>query len=284
MKLDIPFSIGRSAKSASFPRTSISMFGIDVVSASMEDARRILVARVQARIFTKIAFINAHCVNVALDVPDYRRALDDFVVMPDGVGVDLAARLLQRRSFLANLNGTDFLPYLFARTAKPMRVGLLGAAPGVADTAAAALAAAYPQHAFHVISHGFFAKGAETEAVKAKLRHACPDVLLVALGVPNQELFIAEHVSGADCTLAFGVGAFLDFMAGRVPRAPAVARALRLEWLFRLAHEPRRLWRRYLVGNPVFMARVFAEGLRQTRRRPEPWHRGETPPTHVRRR
>ena len=88
------------------------------------------------------------------------------------------------------------------------------------------------------------------------------------MGVPRQELWIARNLTKQHCILPIAVGALLDFLSGSVPRAPGWMRTLRLEWLFRLIIEPRRLWRRYIVGNPLFLARVLYQkffGVREER-------------------
>ena len=76
------------------------------------------------------------------------------------------------------------------------------------------------------------------------------------MGVPRQEQWIAQNLTPDHCIVAMGVGALFDFLSGAVPRAPHWMRRLRLEWIFRLSLEPARMWRRYVVGNPLFLARV----------------------------
>jgi exopolysaccharide biosynthesis WecB/TagA/CpsF family protein len=93
--------------------------------------------------------------------------------------------------------------------------------------------------------------------VAERVRAARPDVLLVALGNPLQECWIDANLAQLDARVAIGVGALFDYLAGRVVRAPRWVRALRGEWLFRLLVEPRRLWRRYVLGNPQFLWRVL---------------------------
>jgi len=93
----------------------------------------------------------------------------------------------------------------------------------------------------------------------ADIRASQADVLLVGLGNPIQELWLMENLAETGCRLGFAVGALLDFMAGRFPRAPEWMRELRVEWIYRLVQEPLRLWRRYLVGNPVFLLRIVAQ-------------------------
>ena len=85
--------------------------------------------------------------------------------------------------------------------------------------------------------------------------------MLVAMGVPRQELWISRHLTAGHCIMPIAVGALLDFMSGSVPRAPQWVRRWRLEWVFRLVIEPSRLWRRYIIGNPVFLARVVGQKL-----------------------
>lgn len=212
----------------------------------------------------RLAFANAHTVNTAYAQPAFREALAGFLVLADGSGVDIAMRLLRGRGFAANLNGTDFIPALLAHCETPLKVTLLGAKPGVADRAAGWLNQSFPRHRFSVLSDGYFKEEALPRLL-GRLAAAPPDLLLVAFGNPAQEMFIARHITPAHATVATGVGALFDFFAGRVRRAPLWMRRLRLEWLFRLMLEPARLWRRYVFGNPLFVARVVRQWLSQRR-------------------
>lgn len=262
MNLEVPFSQRIAAEPAFFSQKPRRIGDVDVISVSADEARRILMARLEAKVFTKVGFLNAHCVNVAFESEAYRRALQDFVVLPDGIGVDIASKLLYGAPFCENLNGTDFVPFLLAQTSRPLRVALLGAEPGVADSACVRLRELCPQHSFDVAWHGYFGEGVETQVVLTKLKALEADIVIVALGVPRQELWISEHLSGEECTLAIGVGALLDFVAGKVSRAPALVRLMRMEWMYRMAIEPRRLWKRYILGNPTFLGRMIAERWR----------------------
>lgn len=204
----------------------------------------------------KLAFCNANLVNVAARDAAVMRHLSGFLVLADGIGVDIGGWLLHGAPFPANLNGSDFIPSLLAAEARPLRVGLIGGRPGVADRAAERLARRFPRHAFSVISHGYF--GASEEAgLLSELKAAPPDLLLVALGNPAQEKWIADKLGPQHCAVAAGVGALFDFFAGEVPRAPEALRRTRLEWVYRLWREPRRLWRRYVLGNPAFLMRLL---------------------------
>lgn len=232
-----------------------TILGISVLAIRWDDAVALLNRLIAERRFTKVSFLNAHNANIACSDPDFAEALDDFLILPDGIGVDLAAQLLYGAPFPDNLNGTDFVPAFLQASTRPLTVGLLGATRVNAEAASVKLAALAVQHNFVVIHDGYFSAAQEPEII-GRIAALRPDMLLVAMGVPRQELWIARHIDERHCTMPVAVGALLDFLSGSVPRAPLWMRRLRLEWLFRLAVEPARLWRRYVVGNPVFLWRV----------------------------
>ncbi|TSE02569.1 WecB/TagA/CpsF family glycosyltransferase [Mesorhizobium intechi] len=247
------------AARAGFGRDSLkTILGISVLAIRWDDAIALLTRLIAERRFTKVSFLNAHNANIAYSDPVFAEALDDFLILPDGIGVDLAAQLLYGAPFPDNLNGTDFVPAFLQASTRPLTVGLLGATRVNAEAASVKLAALAVQHNFVVIHDGYFSAAQEPEII-GRIAALRPDMLLVAMGVPRQELWIARHIDDRHCTMPIAVGALLDFLSGSVPRAPLWMRRLRLEWLFRLAVEPGRLWRRYVVGNPVFLWRVVKQ-------------------------
>ncbi|WP_309083396.1 WecB/TagA/CpsF family glycosyltransferase [Chelativorans sp.] len=244
-----------------------TILGSPVASLEWDECLALMRRLLAERRFTKVTFLNAHNANIAAREPEFAEALNGFLVLPDGIGVDIAAKLLYGESFPANLNGTDFVPALLAAEERPLKVGLIGAKRENAQAAAAKLSTVAPQHSFIFINDGFFTPGEEPE-ILARIEDLRPDILLVAMGVPRQELWIARNITERHCTMPIAVGALLDFLSGAVPRAPAWMRRLRMEWVFRLAIEPKRLWRRYIVGNPLFLTRVLVQRLSQRRAQP----------------
>ena len=200
------------------------------------------------------AFVNAHCLNVACRDPEYRKVLESAdAVWPDGSGVRLAGRI---RGFAVpeNVNGTDMFPLICA---KPYRIFMLGAAPGVAETALRKAAAKFPEARFVGSAPGFFADAADERAVIDRINALDPDILLVAMGVPRQEKWICRHRAELKCGVALAVGGLLDFVSERIPRAPMWMRKCGIEWCYRLYREPCRLFRRYVIGNPLFVLRLL---------------------------
>ena len=103
--------------------------------------------------------------------------------------------------------------------------------------------------------HGYFSAEEEAKVIE-DIRRSGADLVLVALGAPRQELWIRRCLGKLGAKVVIGVGGLLDFYSGRIPRAPRWIRKLGMEWCYRLYQEPRRLWRRYLVGNVVFLVRL----------------------------
>ena len=251
---------GEAGRSAPVVIELRDIFGVRVAAATAEDAVRAIDQRLSAGLSVKLAFLNAHTSNLAVRDDAFRQILREFLVLNDGLGLAIAARLVARRPFPQNLNGTDFVPFLLASSEHRFRLFLLGARPGIAQAASRRLMELAPRHEIAGVRHGYF-RPEDAEAVASEVRASGADALLVALGNPAQERFIAAEADAAGVRLAIGVGALFDFLAGAVPRAPRALRRAGLEWAFRLAIEPRRMWRRYLLGNPRFIARVVAARL-----------------------
>jgi exopolysaccharide biosynthesis WecB/TagA/CpsF family protein len=246
--------------------TTHRIFGVDVLSCDRDRACDMIEARLADQLPTRVAFLNANLSLLSLERPDLERALHDFVVFNDGIGIEIANRILNHSPFQANLNGTDFIPYLLGRFHKPLRVFLLGSKPETVRKAAQTIRLRWPQHTIVGYADGYFSSDQEPSILRS-IRNLRPDILLVAMGNPRQELWIARNIPQcAPCAL--GVGALFDFIAGEVRRAPRWVRAVRLEWLFRLALEPGRLWQRYMIGGAKFLGRVIAFRLAGLRARP----------------
>lgn len=241
---------------------AITIRKIRLTNLAMEDVLNALHAAIVNRVATRVAFVNADCVNIAARNVGYLTDLHAMDwVFADGIGVKLAGKLLQQ-PVRANVNGTDLFPLLCKDMAREgRRLFLLGAAPGVAKAAGDWASATYPGLVLTGTHHGYYTAD-ELPNLLESIRQAQADVLLVGMGAPRQERWIQTHAAATGATVVMGVGGLFDYYAGNIPRAPLWMRRSGLEWLFRLLQEPRRLARRYLVGNWVFMMRVIGDRLR----------------------
>jgi exopolysaccharide biosynthesis WecB/TagA/CpsF family protein len=202
-----------------------------------------------------VAFLNAHCINISAKDATYRWALERATaLLPDGSGLQLAARM-RRTSFVENLNGTDLFTHIMQKAVDcGQKVFLFGSLPGVAEKAAQRAQSIVPGLEIAGTRHGFFTPQEESGIIDS-INASGAEIVLVALGVPRQDIWIARNRHRLSARVVFGVGAQFDFWAGRVSRAPVLLRNLGMEWVWRFAIEPRRMFKRYILGNPAFVLR-----------------------------
>lgn len=247
-------------------RPVLEVLGVPVAQLERDEALAVAEELVADPAPRTLVYVNAHTLNLASTDEAFRRVLCSAgVVLNDGAGLAIAGRI-HRSPFPANLNGSDFTVDLLARAAaRGWRVWLHGARPGVSERAGAALRARIAGLELAGTTHGYVDDADLPEVLEA-IRAAGTDLLVVAMGNPLQELWLERHLPATGARLGVGVGAFLDFTAGEVRRAPAAFNRLGVEWVWRLAMEPGRMWRRYVVGNPVFLWRVAREAVGRSRR------------------
>ncbi len=241
------------------PLPMINMLGIPLTNASEAEVLDWLFSRQRRGISTCVTYLNAHCSNLAVIDSDYREVLSKVdLILPDGFGVSTSARMLGKR-LATTVSFTDFIPLACRRlTDFGGSVFLLGGAPGVAEKAAKNLVKSCPGLRIAGTHHGYLRKGQDEKVVR-RINRSGAQMLLVAMGVPRQELWLTRVIPFLNLCLAFGVGGFFDFLSGRIPRAPVSLQAIGMEWSYRLYQEPGRMWKRYLLGNPLFVARsIFA--------------------------
>lgn len=205
-----------------------------------------------------VHLVHAHALNLAVgdaELASHLRRAD--LVLADGIGLRLGAAL-QGVRLRENLNGTDLLPILAREAARRCRpLILIGAAPGGAARAAERLRGEVPGLEVPLTQHGYL-DDASSLALVEQLRQHPGAVVLVGMGTPVQERWVWRYLSELPVTVVT-VGGLLDFASGRIPRAPQAWRELGVEWVYRLLQEPGRMAGRYLVGNPLFIARALLQ-------------------------
>jgi N-acetylglucosaminyldiphosphoundecaprenol N-acetyl-beta-D-mannosaminyltransferase len=189
------------------------------------------------------------------------------LVLADGAPVVVASRLLGR-PLPERVPGSDLAPALFKAASKgdqPLRLFLLGAAPGVAERAAENITTRWQNvEIVGTLSPplGFERDEAQSEKILAAVAAAHPDLLVVGFGAPKQELWVQAHADRLKAKVALCIGATIDFLAGEKQRAPRWMRRVGLEWLHRLASEPGRLAKRYLRDAWIFPQLVWRDWRR----------------------
>jgi N-acetylglucosaminyldiphosphoundecaprenol N-acetyl-beta-D-mannosaminyltransferase len=254
-----------AGESGGDPRHSSDLFEIPIDLARPADLLRTITGWAQQRASRRVMYVNAHVVNQSRSTPGLADALRRAdLVYCDGYGVRLAARALTR-PVPHRMTGADWiwiLAGLCERMQHPMY--LLGSEPPRAREAADRLRRLYPDLDVAGAHHGFFdLHSPHNERVIEDIRSHRPRIVLVGMGTPKQELWVDRYAGQLDGAVVWTVGALFDYVSGHVPRAPKWLADNGLEWIFRLAIEPQRMWRRYLLGNPAFLGRVINEARRQ---------------------
>ena len=232
----------------------VTLFGVRVTDADKADAMRLMDQARAAPGAGVVYFVNAHTLNLAAADPAYRAVLNSAdLVFGDGTGVRWAARWRGVR-VQANLVGTDLVP-AYLRSRPGLRVFLLGGSPEQVERAGEGFRRLFPEAELVGLHRGHL-DDATSEAVIAQINAVRPDLLLVGMGNPVQERWLARHRGRLDAGLCLGVGGVFAYWAGALDRAPRWLRRLGFEWLHILRRHPHKA-RRYLVGNLAFLWRLI---------------------------
>lgn len=205
----------------------------------------------------KVFFTNVHTIYLASKNPAFAQTVNKAdLVLPDGSGLKVAGRIFSR-PVKENLNGTDFTP-LILQTAVELgsKVYLLGAVREVVKECVIKLEINYPGLNIAGFHSGYFSSDEEIEMIN-EIKKISPDILLIAMGSPKQEIF-AEKIAGKlGQTVCMAVGGLFDFLSGEKKRAPAIFRKTGMEWLFRFFQDPKTKWDRIVLEIPLFLLSVI---------------------------
>jgi N-acetylglucosaminyldiphosphoundecaprenol N-acetyl-beta-D-mannosaminyltransferase len=247
------------------PADRVAIMGVEIADLSQVEAMHLMEDLIRApRVRSHAIFIvNAHTLNLAAEDAEYRRVLNSaYRVFGDGTGVRWAASYRGVR-LKDNLVGTDLVPRFFHETAgRGYSYFLLGANQDTIGRAAQKAAESFPgweQAGYH---HGYV-HGRDAEVIQ-QINDSGADMLLVGMGNPLQEKWIARYLDELHVPVCVGVGGLFDHWAGNIQRAPRWVRSLGYEWLQLLLQQPHK-WRRYLIGNPKFLLRMIRAARHESR-------------------
>ncbi len=239
----------------------VRLFGLAIDNTRLAQASRDVVQAAVDRKRMRIVFANAHVVNTALTDAGYLASVQSADrIYADGSGMALAAKI-NGKALIDNVNGTDMFALLCADcVAAGQTIFLLGGKPGVAGRAAQTIADFGMGAAIAGTHHGYFTRGsADEDRVIGQINASGAGIVLVGFGVPEQDRWTLTNAARLDAPVVAGVGGLFDFFAGEVARSPKFMRTVGCEWVWRLAMEPRRMAKRYLIGNAVFIGHALRE-------------------------
>jgi len=231
--------------------------GISVTDVTYSSLHEFILENIRAGRKSPILNVNVSAMNIAETDDDFRKILlNSPLVFADGMGIVLAS-ILQGERLSGRITYADWM-FEFARFSAEHSITwyLLGSERGTARLAADNLIKRFPDLEIVGCHHGYFERnGAENEMVIENINRCAPDVLFVCFGMPDQEKWIANHQGRIDATIFLPGGACLDYLSEKTRRCPQWMGDFGMEWLYRLGQEPGRLWRRYILGNPMFFLR-----------------------------
>lgn len=234
---------------------TVKVFGIQIDNCSIQEAAESVLNNAEQGIRESIYFLNAHCVNTAAQDASYLKALKNGRVFGDGAGVTIAAKIAGFR-LKENTNGTDLFPVLCELAAKrDLPIALIGGKRDIVTRCAENITKQFKGLTIACALHGFFDQDQESEIIQ-QINDSGAKIVLIGRGVPLQETWIHQVRDQLEAPQVMAVGGLFDFYSGHRKRAPLFLRKSGLEWLFRLSQEPTRLFSRYIVGNPLFLAKV----------------------------
>lgn len=257
--MGVPDATGSAAFAPSPARDAVPFDALDIMGLRLMDIPRqdlaeLVVRAARAHAKMLVVNANAHCM-VLSQHEHWLRALfaEADVTFCDGAGVQLASLFLTGRR-LHRTTPPEWIGPVLEQLGSDASLFWLGGEQAVAEEAAQAYERRYGVRTAGV-HHGFFdasAGSADSEAIIRQINETRPNLLLVNMGMPRQERWLHDHWHRIAPTIAITAGALVDHAAGRVHRPPRWVANMGLEWAVRLSREPRRLWRRYLIGLPVF--------------------------------
>ena len=239
---------------ASASRDTVRLLGVRIDRLTLAGLLSNVEGFVAARRRATILYVNIHCMNVRARDEGLARCLEAAdLVYCDGTGVHLASEVAGK-PLPARMTGADWIHDLCRLCVRREHsLFLLGGAPGSAQEAATALQVRHPGLRIAGTGAGYDVTSETVQRINA----SAANIVLVGMGTPSQELWIEEHRHELQAEVVWAVGALFDFVSGRIWRGPPLLTNHGFEWLCRLVVEPRKLWRRYLIGNPQFLWRVI---------------------------
>lgn len=243
--------------------SSVNILGVEIDALNIPSLHAQIEQIVENNAHALAIHVNVYGLNLAYRQPWLRNFYNSAeLCVCDGVGPMLGARILGQ-SLPQRITYMDWIwPLSEFLSERNYSLFMLGGVPGAADKAAQRLQASYPHLNIVGTHHGYFEKtpgSVENQAVIEKINQVRPNVLMVGFGMPRQEKWLLENWSTIQANVGLGPGALYDYLSGQVNRAPRWMTDNGLEWLGRFFEEPKRLWRRYFLGNPLFLFRVLKQ-------------------------
>jgi len=238
---------------------SINILGVDVNIVSISDVLTEVEYAIQNGESLTFSAVNPHKLNMTSSDKDFKDTYSKFdLVAPDSTGTLLAGRFLSGGFKGERVSGDKLAPHLF-NLSEDMDISFffLGASEDIVRKAKTKITSNNPDLNVVGVHNGYFkTEGPENDRIVNIINHSKANVIFVGMGSPKQEKWICENFNSLEVNAAITMGGYFDLVVKRIDCYPSLVDTFKLNWLYRLLQEPRRLWRRYLFQTPVFFANV----------------------------
>lgn len=239
----------------------IDIYRIRIRKSTCKDIISFIIESIETKRTTKIGYINTYVLLKCLKDEELSSQINKLFLIPDGVGVYLSSKFLYGKNGLSERIVTTDLWYNILKTAdeKRYKIFFLGGSVEAASMLEKKIRTSYP----NLIITGVIDRDSHNDFnTIRRLNESISDILFVGLGTPLQEQWIYQNSERVNIPVQIAVGSAIEFFSGNYKRAPLVLRKIGLEWFYRLLKEPKRLWKRYLIGIPVFVFKVIVFKVR----------------------
>ena len=245
-----------------FSKKSVVILGVNVSCILREDFFHLPLDWITERTKRTVMYVNAHCLNLALTDYTYRDILNSVdMVYADGISVVWAAKFLGGCQLEKNTGREWVYELCSLAEKKTLRIYILAGSPGVATNAQTRLSNQFPKLQI-VGTHQGYLDDSDTSSLLDEINQSKPHILFVGMGTPLQEKWLAAHRDQIDAPVCWAVGALFDYIAGIENPVPPWLNKIHLEWFWRMLVDPAGKWRRYLIGNPMFLFRVIRQKVK----------------------
>jgi N-acetylglucosaminyldiphosphoundecaprenol N-acetyl-beta-D-mannosaminyltransferase len=239
------------------------VFNIPIAEVTLKTINRLITSFISNKDKKTFFYVNAHCINVASFDDEYKSILQKAdLVYSGGYGPVLASKILNSH-LLERTPTPDFIDRVFSEAeVKKWSFYFIGSKKQSLEKAVNIIKNQFPTLHLKGYHHGYFSKDEEIDLIK-DINNKKPTILIVGMGTPKQEKWIANNIKQVDAKIFWAVGAMFDVISGSLPRAPKWMQIVGCEWLYRLFQEPKRLWKRYTLGNLYFVYLIFRELIKK---------------------
>lgn len=239
----------------------LDIYKIKILKATYKDIISLIIESIETKRTTKIGYINTYVLLKCLKDEELSTQINKLLLIPDGVGVYLSSKFLYGKNGLSERIVTTDLWYNILKTAgeKRYKIFFLGGSVEAAQLIRRKIKTSFP----NLIITGVIDRDSynDFETIR-RLSESRSDILFVGLGTPLQEHWLHQNSERVNIPVQIAVGSAIEFFSGNYKRAPLVLRKIGLEWFYRLLKEPKRLWKRYLIGIPVFVFKILCFKVR----------------------